>query len=78
MDTKWMNGKLVVPAALVMSLGLIGCEKKGETPTTPTANTSNTAEAQKAADDAAAKTKQAADDAAAKTEEAIDAADDGG
>lgn len=82
MDTKWMNGKLViVPAALVMSLGLIGCESEAEEPTAADATKQVDAaktDAPTAADTDAAK--DAVDDAAAATKDAVDdaAGDDGG
>ncbi|MFT5423185.1 MAG: hypothetical protein ACI89L_000959 [Phycisphaerales bacterium] len=84
MDTKWMNGKLViVPAALVLSLGLIGCKGEAEEPTAAdvTEQVDATTEAAPATTDANADAaKQAVDDAADATKEAVDdaVADDDG
>jgi len=84
MDTKWMNGKLViVPAALVLSLGLVGCSGEAEE-----ADVDDAVEQVDAAKDSAPATtdanaeavKEAVDDAADATKEAVDdaVADDGG
>lgn len=82
MDTKWMNGKFViVPAALIMSLGLIGCSEEADDATAANA----TEQVDAAKDSAPAATdidtdaaKDAVDDAAGAAKDAVDDAADGG